>query len=127
MNASAAATLVSTGGMVATPEAADGKQNGGGPAIAFGPFLFLAGERVLLRAGKQVRLGSRAREILAALVERAGKIVKKRELMAHVWPDSFVEEGTLHIAALRKALGDGQGGTRYAGPIRTTTRWWRRS
>jgi DNA-binding winged helix-turn-helix (wHTH) protein len=49
------------------------------------------------------------------LVEHAGEIVKKRELMAKVWPDTIVEDGTLrvHIAALRKALRDGQEGMRY--------------
>src|SRR5258708_38897745 len=86
MNASAAATLVSTGGMVATPEAADGKQNGGGAAIAFGAVLFLAGERGLRRAGKQVRLGSPARGSLAALGERAGESVTKRDMEAHGRP-----------------------------------------
>jgi DNA-binding winged helix-turn-helix (wHTH) protein/DNA-binding MarR family transcriptional regulator len=62
-----------------------------------------------------LRLGSRAREILVALVERAGEVVKKRELMERVWPDTIVEEGALrvHIAALRKALGEGETGMRY--------------
>jgi predicted ATPase/DNA-binding winged helix-turn-helix (wHTH) protein len=70
---------------------------------------------MLLGDGKPVRLGGRALEILVALVERPGEIVSKRELIARVWPNSIVEEGNLkaHIAALRKALGDGRDGNRY--------------
>jgi predicted ATPase/DNA-binding winged helix-turn-helix (wHTH) protein len=86
-----------------------------GQGIAFGPFRLYPAQRVLFRAGTPLRLGSRAQEILLLLVERAGEIVKKRELMARLWPDTIVEEGTLrvHIAALRKALADGQAGVRY--------------
>jgi predicted ATPase len=90
-------------------------QTWGGQAVAFGPFRLYPEQRVLLRADKPLSLGSRAREILLVLVERAGEIVKKSELIARVWPDTIVEEGSLrvHIATLRKALRDGQGGMRY--------------
>jgi predicted ATPase/DNA-binding winged helix-turn-helix (wHTH) protein len=62
-----------------------------------------------------VRLGSRAFDILAALVERAGEVVGKEELIARAWPQTFVEEANLKIqvSALRRALGDGQSGNRY--------------
>ena len=62
-----------------------------------------------------MRLGSRAFDILAALVERAGEVVGKEELIARAWPQTFVEEANLKIqvSALRRALGDGQGGHRY--------------
>jgi DNA-binding winged helix-turn-helix (wHTH) protein len=52
---------------------------------------------------------------LIALVARPNKAISKRELMAVIWPDVTVEEGSLRvqIAALRKALGDGKGGARY--------------
>src|SRR5580704_3948883 len=84
-------------------------------AIWFGPFRLLAGERLLLEGGKPVRLGSRAFEILAALVERAGQVVGKEELIARAWPQTFVEESNLKIqvSALRRAIGDGQDGRRY--------------
>ncbi len=57
--------------------------------------------------------------ILAALVERSGKLVSKGELIAHVWPDTVVEEDNLkvHIVALRRALGDGQAGRRYVATV----------
>jgi DNA-binding winged helix-turn-helix (wHTH) protein len=57
-----------------------------------------------------VRLGSRAFDILAALVERAGEVVGKEQLIARAWPQMFVEESNLKIqvSALRRALGEGQ-------------------
>jgi len=86
-----------------------------GRAISFGPFSLLAEQRLLLEGDRQVRLGSRALDILVFLIERAGDVVGKDELIARVWPQTFVEEANLkiQISALRRALGDGQGGTRY--------------
>jgi predicted ATPase/DNA-binding winged helix-turn-helix (wHTH) protein len=62
-----------------------------------------------------VRLGGRALDLLLALVESAGEIVSKKDLLARVWPGVIVEEGSLrfHMVAVRKALGDGEGGRRY--------------
>jgi predicted ATPase/DNA-binding winged helix-turn-helix (wHTH) protein len=84
-------------------------------AISFGPFLLHAEERLLLEGDKLVRLGSRAFDILVFLIERAGEVVGKEELIARVWPQTFVEEANLkiQISALRRALGDGQAGNRY--------------
>jgi predicted ATPase/DNA-binding winged helix-turn-helix (wHTH) protein len=84
-------------------------------AILFGPFRLLAAQRLLLEGDNPVRLGSRAFDILAALVERSGEVVGKQELIARVWPKTFVEDANLKIqvSALRRALGDGQGGHRY--------------
>src|SRR5438477_12145130 len=86
-----------------------------GRAILFGPFLLLAEERLLLEGDRPVRLGSRAFDILVFLIERAGEVVGKEELIARVWPQTFVDEANLkiQISALRRALGDGQGGNRY--------------
>ena len=84
-------------------------------AFVFGPFRLLSVQRLLLESDKQVRLGSRALEILIALVERAGEVVGKDELMARAWPGTFVEEGNLkfQIGVLRRVLGDGHAGHRY--------------
>src|SRR5216683_3324880 len=86
-----------------------------GHAISFGPFLLLAEERLLLEGDRPVRLGNRAFDILVFLIERAGEVVGKEELIARAWPQTFVEEANLkiQISALRRALGDGQGGNRY--------------
>src|ERR1700674_3429373 len=86
-----------------------------GQSLCFGPFRLLVAQRLLLEGDRPVRLGSRALDILIALVERPGESVIKHELMALVWPDTVVEEGNLkvHVAGLRRVLGDGRGGTRY--------------
>ncbi len=86
-----------------------------GRAISFGPFRLFPARRLLLEGEQPVRLGSRAFDILAALVERAGEVTSKEELIARAWPETFVEEANLKIqvSALRRALGDGQGGQRY--------------
>src|SRR3954451_8971748 len=86
-----------------------------GHAVSFGPFRLVAAQRLLLEGDKPVRLGSRAFDILAALVERAGEVLGKEELIARAWPQTFVEESNLKIqvSALRRALGDGQAGHRF--------------
>ena len=86
-----------------------------GPEVAFGPFRLLPTRRLLLHGDQPVRLGNRALEILIALVERPGELVGKNELMARVWPRTFVEEGNLkvQVAGLRRALGDRRGSNQY--------------
>ncbi|MBV9050708.1 MAG: winged helix-turn-helix domain-containing protein, partial [Solirubrobacterales bacterium] len=61
------------------------------------------------------RIGSRALDILIMLVERAGTVVSKAELIARVWPRVTVDESALraHIKGLRQVLGDGRDGARY--------------
>ena len=87
--------------------------------IRFGPFELNAAERSLKKAGHVIPLGGRAYDILIALLESAGEVVGKAELIARAWPDVTVEEGSLrvHLSALRKALGDGQFGDKYIANI----------
>jgi DNA-binding winged helix-turn-helix (wHTH) protein len=84
-------------------------------AMSFGPFDVFPQQRLLLEGKRPVHLGSRAFDILIALIERAGELVSKGELMARVWPHTFVEESNLkvQIAALRRVLRDGEMGNRY--------------
>jgi predicted ATPase/DNA-binding winged helix-turn-helix (wHTH) protein len=81
----------------------------------FGPFRLIVSERLLLKENEPVALGSRALDILIALLEQAGEVVSHRELVKRAWPDVIVEETSLrvHIAGLRKTLGDGRDGARY--------------
>ena len=75
-------------------------------ALCFGPYC-LSRRHVLYKDGARVPLGRRAVEILLALVERAGQVVAKRELMRRVWGGMAVAEPALRfqVAAVRKALG----------------------
>src|SRR5882724_5726949 len=81
----------------------------------FGPFELNVAERSLKKASQVIPLGGRAYDILIALLENAGEVVAKADLIARAWPDITVEEGSLrvHMSALRKALGDGQFGNKY--------------
>src|ERR1700674_2207297 len=83
--------------------------------LFFGPFSLFTAERLLKKAGEAIPIGGRALDILMALAERAGEVVTHEELVSSVWPDVVVEGANLraHIAALRKALGDGRDGARY--------------
>src|SRR5467141_3349214 len=72
-------------------------------------------ERVLLRDGQPITLPPKDLETLLVLVERAGHIVEKEELLEKVWPGVFVEESNLarHIFNLRQVLGDSPDGRKY--------------
>src|SRR3974390_1036299 len=78
------------------------------PFISFGPFQLFPIERRLQKDGKNVGIGSRALDILIALVERPGELISKNELTTRAWPNVFVEECNLkvQVAALRRALDD---------------------
>lgn len=75
-------------------------------AFAFGSFLLIPERQLLLHDDKQVRIGCRALDLLTVLVERAGELVTKKELMARAWPTTIVDECNLkvNISVLRRAL-----------------------
>jgi Lrp/AsnC family leucine-responsive transcriptional regulator len=97
----------------------DNQQHSSGVTLAFGPYRLLPSRQIVMHGGTPLQLGSRAREILVVLLERAGEIVDKRELYRRVWPNSVVGDVTLrvHITALRKALREGEAGARYVESI----------
>jgi pimeloyl-ACP methyl ester carboxylesterase len=80
----------------------------GPDAYTFGPFRLDVASRVLLRDREIVSLAPKAVETLLALVERAGRVVTRDELIAAIWPDTFVEPNNLaqHVSQLRRALAD---------------------
>jgi len=88
--------------------------------FGFGPFFLIPEQQLLVKNETRVRIGGRALEILAALVERPGEVVSKAELLSRVWPSTFVEEGNLkvNVAMLRRALGDGRQGARYIATVK---------
>src|SRR3974390_640087 len=73
----------------------------------FGPFQLDASDRVLWKGDRPVSLTPKALHILILLVENRGHVVEKEELLSRVWPDTFVEEGTLtqNVFTLRRQLG----------------------
>lgn len=81
----------------------------------FGPFCLDPARRLLLCDGRVVPLTNKAFETLAVLVQNNGRVVEKDELMKEVWPDTFVEEGSLarNISVLRKTLGEGPSDHQY--------------
>src|SRR5438034_6961884 len=72
-------------------------------------------EKLLSRNGLPVSLTPKVFETLRVLIENAGHLVSKGELMQKVWQDRFVEETnlTFNIKMLRKALGDEAGHPRF--------------
>lgn len=81
----------------------------------FGSFRVNPAERLLTHAGQPVSLTPKAFETLVVLVQNAGHALDKDELLKRLWPDTFVEEATLakQVSTVRKALGDGENGSRY--------------
>jgi len=75
--------------------------------FAFDRFVVRPDTRQLLVDGEPAKLGARAFDLLAALIERRERVVSKDELLELVWSRVVVEENTLqvHISALRKLLG----------------------
>jgi len=72
-------------------------------------------ERRLLRAGVSIALTPKVFDTLVFLVERAGRLVSKEELIQGVWPRGFVDESNLtkHIWLIRRALGDADQGAEF--------------
>jgi TolB-like protein/DNA-binding winged helix-turn-helix (wHTH) protein/Tfp pilus assembly protein PilF len=72
-------------------------------------------ERVLLADGQPVSLTPKAFDTLLVLLEHSGHILEKDELLKRIWPDTFVEEGTLvqNISTLRRVLGEAPVGSAY--------------
>ncbi|HEY4081503.1 MAG TPA: winged helix-turn-helix domain-containing protein [Burkholderiaceae bacterium] len=83
--------------------------------VEFGPFRYHPTRRELQDAQGLVRIGSRALQLLAVLLESPGRLHSRDELMSRVWPQTVVEETSLrvHMSALRRVLRDGQEGANY--------------
>src|SRR5579863_9318909 len=71
------------------------------------PFRLEPDERRLLRGDEIVALTPKAFDTLHLLVRNSGHLLEKDELIKMLWPDTFVEEGSLsnNVFLLRKALG----------------------
>src|SRR3569832_437846 len=87
----------------------------GDSTYRFGPFRLSAGDRLVFNGDARVPLPPKAVDTLVMLVENAGRVVFKDALMQAVWADTYVEENNLNqaVSALRKALGQREGGEVY--------------
>jgi len=85
------------------------------PAYRFGPFHLDVRERRLSRGGTAIPLRMKVFDALCVLVEHAGRLVTKQELLDAVWPDTAVEENSVThtMSVLRKALGEHATGQQY--------------
>jgi DNA-binding winged helix-turn-helix (wHTH) protein/TolB-like protein/Flp pilus assembly protein TadD len=90
-----------------------------GNYFEFGAFQFDAARQTLTRDGSTAQLKGKASELLQVLVEHSGEVLDKDQLMKFLWPDTVVEENnlTVHMTALRKALGDSPNEQRYIATI----------
>jgi len=85
------------------------------PSYQFGSFSLAPGIRQLLSPSGPIPLTPKVYETLLLLVENRGKTLAKEELLRRIWPDTFVEENNLahNVSILRRALGDGENGSRF--------------
>jgi DNA-binding winged helix-turn-helix (wHTH) protein len=81
----------------------------------FGPFRLDPEDRTLSRDGELVPLTIKAFDTLLVLVENAGQLLSKDEMMRRVWPETVVEENNLaqQVSFLRKALAESETGVKY--------------
>src|SRR6266436_5520642 len=101
--------------------------------LEFGCFRILLRRRQLVADGVPIELGTRAFDLLLALLEADGSLVTKEELMSRVWPGIVVAEENLkvQIFALRKALGEDRDfirtefgrGYRFTAAVRSAVAW----
>jgi DNA-binding winged helix-turn-helix (wHTH) protein len=102
-------------------------------SLEFGRFRVLLHQRQLLADDVPVELGTRAFELLLALLEAHGSLVTKQELMVRVWPGVVVSEENLkvQVSALRRALGEDRNfirtefgrGYRFTAAVRSSAEW----
>ena len=84
-------------------------------AYRFGPFQLDSRERRLSRGYDVIPLRLKVFDTLRVLVENAGRLVTKQELLDTIWPETTVEENNLNhnVSVLRKALGEKATGQQY--------------
>jgi serine/threonine-protein kinase len=78
------------------------------PIVTFGPFAFDTHTRLLTRDGQELALPPRVVGVLELLLDRAGDVVPRQDLIDTVWKDAFVTDTSLAeaVSVLRQTLGD---------------------
>ena len=90
--------------------------------FSFGGWTLDADRRVLLHGGDPVALSPKAFDLLRLLAEHHERAFSKAELHQHLWPNTFVSDGSLTIlvAEIRQVLQDDADQPRF---IRTVRRF----
>jgi class 3 adenylate cyclase/tetratricopeptide (TPR) repeat protein len=85
------------------------------PFYDFGPYRIDSSRSRLLRHGAPIPLPPKTFDLLVVFVRNAHRVLSKAELMATLWPDTFVEDANLtqHVFTLRKTLGGQPSGQPY--------------
>ena len=92
-----------------------------GGALASGDVAMNLDTRTVTRDGEAVELTVKEFELLRVLLESAGRLVKRDDLVSEVWdPNWFGSTKTLdvHVSSLRKKLGDDPAAPRYIHTVR---------
>src|SRR5436305_7235110 len=86
----------------------------------FPPFALDGVNECLWRGDARIRVSPKAYAVLNHLVERAGLLVRKQELLDAVWPEGFVGDGVVKVCVLevRRALGDSAKTPRFIETLR---------
>jgi DNA-binding winged helix-turn-helix (wHTH) protein len=120
----------------AFPTLDDASRSAADASLDFGRFRVRLRQRQLLADGLPIELGTRAFELLLALLDANGSLVSKEQLLARVWPGIAVADANVkvHVCALRKALGEDRDfirtefgrGYRFIAAVHSTVAWSRR-
>ena len=87
--------------------------------FSFAEFEIEPATRKLRKEGEPLPLNAKAFDVLVYLIENAGRVVAKEELLNAVWEGQFVEEANLavQISALRRVLGDRTSNPRFIATV----------
>ena len=85
------------------------------PPVAFGPFVLDSSNETLTRDGRPIRMRPKTFAVLTCLVDAAGRLVTKKDLLDGLWPDVFVGDDALKtcVREIRDALCDDAQAPRY--------------
>ena len=88
-------------------------------AFEFGPYRIDLEQRLLKKGNDVIPLAPKVLETLIVLVENGGRVLEKEYLVKKIWPDTFVEDGSLtrNISTLRKVLGHGPDDENYIATV----------
>ena len=76
--------------------------------IRFGPFTVDSGTRQLLHDGQEVHVSPKAFDLLCLLLDRRPAVIRKEDLHARIWPNTYVVDANLNVLVgeIRRTLGD---------------------